>query len=149
MFNSSTSGREQEQASKTNEAIIGSIVAVHGLGADPKHTWECLPKSHSDRSAKSTALRDVDRGRICVHWLRDFLAEDFPNARVMTFGYNADWFVRSPTATVYERAGTLLKHLRDARVQQPVRLCSRFALQGLTFLSFVPSSSLPTASVVL
>ncbi|KAK8016653.1 hypothetical protein PG993_014842 [Apiospora rasikravindrae] len=44
------------------------IVAVHGLNGHREKTWE------------------ADSG---VLWLRDFLPEDFDDARIMTFGYNA------------------------------------------------------------
>ena len=56
-----------------------SIVAVHGMGADPTDTW---------------AYRDpVTRVTIC-NWLTDeaMLRQEVPNARIMQFGYNAQWF---------------------------------------------------------
>ncbi|KAL6240249.1 hypothetical protein RBB50_012854 [Rhinocladiella similis] len=46
------------------------IVAVHGLGGDAINTWT-QPKSKK-------------------FWLRDFLPQQIPGARIMTFGYNAD-----------------------------------------------------------
>ncbi|KAF5508836.1 NACHT, LRR and PYD domains-containing protein 10 [Colletotrichum fructicola] len=52
------------------------IVAVHGLGAHPEHTWE----------GKST-----DKVKPRVHLLRDLLPRAFPTARIMSFSYNSDW----------------------------------------------------------
>ncbi|OAP53696.1 hypothetical protein AYL99_12136 [Fonsecaea erecta] len=46
------------------------IVAVHGLGGDTFATW-----THPESKK---------------FWLRDFLPQQIPDARIMTFGYNAD-----------------------------------------------------------
>jgi len=46
-------------------------VAVHGLGSSVETTW-----TH-EQSGKL--------------WLRDFLPEDFPKARIMTFRHNSSW----------------------------------------------------------
>ncbi|KAK6540708.1 hypothetical protein TWF694_008100 [Orbilia ellipsospora] len=51
-----------------DEDISLDIVAVTGLGGHPYASW---------------ASRDVD-----VFWLRDFLGDDIPKCRVLTFGYN-------------------------------------------------------------
>lgn len=47
-----------------------SIVAVHGVGGDVINTWT-HPKSKA-------------------FWLKDILPRQIPDARIMTFGYNAD-----------------------------------------------------------
>lgn len=51
-----------------------SIVAVHGIGADPDRTW----------------TRDG------VNWLRDeeMLPQAVPQARIMRFGYESQWLGR-------------------------------------------------------
>ena len=94
-----------------------SIVAVHGLGAHPEFTWtvtraQAQPLQNISSSSTAQAL-----GKCRVNWLKDdgFLKEDFKTARVMTFGYNADWFVGAPTATAEQRAGTLLRELKRER----------------------------------
>ena len=46
-----------------------SIVAIHGLDGHRENTW-------------------TKRDRIL--WLRDWLRSDLPNARVLTYGYDAD-----------------------------------------------------------
>lgn len=53
------------------DRLFHSIVAVHGLGSSVETTW-----TH-ERSGKL--------------WLRDFLSEDFPKARIMTFRHNSSW----------------------------------------------------------
>jgi len=55
-----------------------------------------------------------------VNWLREYLQEDFPQAQVMTFNHNADWFVLGPTVTAFETAGALLRDLKRWREKQKV-----------------------------
>ena len=74
---------------------LPSIVAVHGLYGDPKNTW-------TSRQANA-------------FWLKDFLPHDVPNARVMTFGYNADAAFGNTTADIADHAKSLLSSLIDKR----------------------------------
>ncbi|EXJ89617.1 hypothetical protein A1O3_02684 [Capronia epimyces CBS 606.96] len=81
------------------------IVAVHGLGGDAIHTW-----THP----KSKAI-----------WLKDFLPAQIPNARIMTFGYNAAMALGQSTAEVIDHARSLLASLVDKReepeeIQRPL-----------------------------
>jgi len=46
-----------------------SIVAIHGLDGDPKRSW----------TAENGAL-----------WLRDFLPDNIPHARIIIYGYDAN-----------------------------------------------------------
>ena len=78
-----------------------SIVAVHGLNGDPKDTWT----SHQPNA----------------FWLKDFLPLDVPNARVMTFGYNADAAFGKTTAEIVDHAKGLLSSLVDRREEIDVR----------------------------
>lgn len=71
------------------------IVAVHGLGGDAFATW-----TH----AKSKKF-----------WLRDFLRQQIPDARIMTFGYNADAAFGQSTAEIIDHAKSLLASLVDKR----------------------------------
>ena len=89
---------------------------MHGLGADPEHTW-----TTKARPMTSSGTQEASEKRR-VNWLKDdgFLKRDFPMARVMTFGYNADWFLRAPIATAKQRARTLLRDLKGERVHVEV-----------------------------
>lgn len=72
-----------------------SLVAVHGLGGDSVETW-----THP---------------KIKTFWLKDLLPLNVPDARVLTFGYNADvWFGKS-TSTFNDHAKGLLSKLVDKR----------------------------------
>jgi hypothetical protein len=48
-------------------------------------------------------------------WLRDLLPQKVPNARVMTFGYNADIIANTSIAGIRDNARKLLSTLRDKR----------------------------------
>ncbi|KAK5215750.1 hypothetical protein LTR47_009949 [Exophiala xenobiotica] len=81
------------------------IVAVHGLGGNAVNTWT-HPKSKK-----------------C--WLRDFLPQQIPDARIMTFGYNADVAFGQSTAEIIDHAKSLLVSLVDKReepeeIQRPL-----------------------------
>lgn len=54
----------------------GSIIALHGINGHAFGTW---------------LARDID-GEVSkeVMWLKDFLARDFPQYRVLVYGYDAD-----------------------------------------------------------
>ncbi|KAI9790079.1 MAG: hypothetical protein M1816_005549 [Peltula sp. TS41687] len=81
------------------------IVAVHGLGGDAIHTWT-HPKSKA-------------------FWLKEFLPQQIPDARIMTFGYNAAAAFGQSTAGVIDHAKSLLNSLVDKReeseeIQRPL-----------------------------
>ena len=50
-----------------------------------------------------------------LNWVRDFLGHDFPDARILNFGHNADWFVRAPVMTASDAAMGLLRELKRQR----------------------------------
>jgi pimeloyl-ACP methyl ester carboxylesterase len=75
--------------------VVYSILAIHGLNGNPINTWT-EPKSHK-------------------LWFRDFLPRDVPNARIMTFGYDATAAFERSTAGILEHARDLLRYLDEAR----------------------------------
>ena len=75
-------------------------MAVHGLGGDRIQTWT-HPKSKA-------------------FWLKDFLPQQIPDARIMTFGYNADAVFGQSTAEVEDHAKSLLSSLVDKREETEV-----------------------------
>ncbi len=83
--------------------IIRSIVAVHGLNGHREKTW--------------TANN--------VNWLRDFLPPDIPNARIFSWGYNANTHSTSTISApyLYDHAKTLVSDLclkrRLTKVREP------------------------------
>jgi lysophospholipase L1-like esterase len=77
-------------------------VAVHGLGGDSIETWT-HPKSHA-------------------FWLKDFLPQQIPDARIMTFGYNAAAAFGRSTSDVIDHAKSLLGSLVDKREEPEVHI---------------------------
>lgn len=75
---------------------------MHGLGGDATDTWT-HPKSNA-------------------FWLKDFLPHLIPDARVMTFGYNAAAAFGQSTAEVIDHAKSLLSSLIDKRDKPEVTI---------------------------
>ncbi|KAG8165995.1 hypothetical protein KVR01_004547 [Diaporthe batatas] len=66
------------------------ILAVPGIGTNPESTWTYYEPDPQDPQDKSKVSR--------VKWLSDdtMLPSLFPNARIMTFGYDSFWFGDAP-----------------------------------------------------
>ncbi|OJZ87092.1 hypothetical protein ASPFODRAFT_205968 [Aspergillus luchuensis CBS 106.47] len=74
------------------------IVAVHGLNPKSK-------KNHAEKTWESN-------GKL---WLRDFLPQQLPRARIFLFSYNSKVAIQSSAAGVREQAHVLLDRLRLER----------------------------------
>ncbi|MCJ1267070.1 hypothetical protein MMC22_006955, partial [Lobaria immixta] len=85
------------------------IVAVHGLGGDLIPTWT-HPKSNA-------------------FWLKDFLPQQIPDARIMTFGYNASATFGESMSDVIDHAKSLLSSLVDKREESEALLQARLEPQ--------------------
>ena len=66
------------------------VVAVHGLMGDPFETWK------------------HENGKM---WLKDFLVEDMPSARIMTFGYDSAVALSKSVGKIEDNALSLLNQL--------------------------------------
>ncbi|MCJ1309721.1 hypothetical protein MMC25_003381 [Agyrium rufum] len=71
------------------------VVAVHGLQGDAYETWE------------------HDNGSL---WLRDFLPQDLPLARIMTFGYDSTVAFSKSVAKIEDKALGLLNRISSKRL---------------------------------
>lgn len=98
-----------------NSSHLASIVAVHGL--NPTNI-----EFHAE-------LTWTVEGKL---WLRDFLPEQLPNARVLLFGYNSNVAFETSTAGVREQAENLLNRLKAKR---RVRCVGAMYLKSLTCCS--------------
>lgn len=115
---------------------IYSIVFVHGLKGHPKKTWSANPEIDSSAQEQSPAKnrrslkslfrqkptsRDVESvysqtnpTSSKVFWLSDYLVDDIPEARIWTYGYNAD-----VTGGLFEsnNKNSISQHGRDLAVR--------------------------------
>jgi hypothetical protein len=57
-------------------------------------------------------------------WLRDFLPETVPDARIMSFGYDSRWLLNDGKATIADSARRLLILLNQKRVEPVSRWTS-------------------------
>jgi hypothetical protein len=71
------------------------IVAIHGLGGSPSRSWI---------NNESNTL-----------WLRDFLQVDFPNVRIMSYGYKAEVALLNDPKGLDRLASDLIENLLAAR----------------------------------
>lgn len=85
-------------------------MAVHGLGGDAFTTWT-HPKSKA-------------------FWLKDFLPHQIPDARIMTFCYNAVAAFGQSTAEIIDHAKGLLASLVDKREEPEVQNSSEVRSKG-------------------
>ena len=70
---------------QSSDKILASIIAVHGIGANPTYTWKMSGQN----------------GANGVDWLKDLtmLQNAIPQARIMTFGYQSQWFGNDAVTT--------------------------------------------------
>jgi hypothetical protein len=75
-------------------------VAVHGIGAHPDDTW-----------CKNIALDAGDKQY--VNWLetKEMLPKIVPQARIMRYGYESQWFGDNESSTVRLRASIIADQL--------------------------------------
>ena len=78
------------ELSEKSQAKTVDIVAVHGLMGDPFETW-----TH-------------ENGKM---WLKDFLADDLPSARIMIFGYDSAVAFGKSVGDIEDNALSLLNQL--------------------------------------
>ena len=99
------------------------MVFVHGLQGHPHTTWTFDPEPAQKKSGQALApSQDVEAKS--VFWPRDLLKEDFPTARIMTFGYNTyitKGYKEANQNSIYSHAKDLLYDLNTKRKQTPDR----------------------------
>lgn len=86
-----------------------SIILVHGLRGHPRETWEAAPEADrasdaaepgkrkprrfwfKSKSSDSNTTESSNKAKPAKgFWPQDLLTRDIPEARVWTYGYNAD-----------------------------------------------------------
>ncbi|KAG8824605.1 hypothetical protein FRC17_009068, partial [Serendipita sp. 399] len=81
---------------------IVDIVAIHGLDGHREQSW----------TAEDGTM-----------WLKDLLPADFPNARILSYGYDADTrsFAKTSTQTIFHHAEAFAEALSRQRTANPER----------------------------
>ncbi|KAL1855814.1 hypothetical protein VTK73DRAFT_8464 [Phialemonium thermophilum] len=99
------------------------IVAIHGLGADPEHTWSCTADPDNDDRSWIQKLcrtaREPSSERRRVPLLRHLLRSDFANARILCFTYYSGWLVNGQVTTAATKGTELLDQLAAVRLNRP------------------------------
>jgi hypothetical protein len=98
LLNPQTSNVDSDQAEET---YLIDIVTLHGITGDAYNTW-----THENGN----------------FWLRDFVPEDFPGARVFSFGYDAKVFCSRGKGTIESFARSLLEGLTRERMEEKVAI---------------------------
>jgi len=118
--------------SQPEDAVL-RVVFVHGLQGHPHTTWTFEPKSAQKNSGKAKSAQknsgqalapSQDAEAKNVFWPRDLLKEDFPMARIMTFGYNSnitEGYSAANQGIIFSYAKNLLQDLTAKRKQTPNR----------------------------
>ncbi|KAL4885234.1 hypothetical protein BJY04DRAFT_214571 [Aspergillus karnatakaensis] len=83
------------------------VVAIHGLGTKSSITWGAYAQEDSGPDGPT------------VNWLRDpnMLPSILPDARILTYDYDAEYYKDAPVQSLLSRAEILLKLLMDARMR--------------------------------
>lgn len=88
-------------------------------------TWTVPNSAIQEPGPRQVTNADTRNGQSKAYfgrfnWLREYLSSDFPLARIMLFGHNADWFLEAPTVTSNETATNLLRAIKQERAEQKV-----------------------------
>jgi hypothetical protein len=102
---STSRSREVEIVSDT-----GDIVAIHGLGGSAYKTW-----THENG----------------LFWLQDVALNEFPGARIYTFGYDSGFAFSNGTGTLRDFAKSLLEAIKLERATSEVHFSSNLLLSCL------------------
>ncbi|RDW63420.1 hypothetical protein BP6252_10965 [Coleophoma cylindrospora] len=107
---------ECQRPTGTSNTTEFDIIAVHGLGANPTHTWTAHLESPGPESTWFGIFHPAKRKRVA--WLQAFLPSVFPASRIMMFAHNADWLYRAPFNTSHKSARFLLECIVKDREQK-------------------------------
>lgn len=96
-----TSKKPRSRFLKPNHFVYYSIIAVTGLAGHAFGSWK-------------------SKGRPEM-WLRDFLPESIPNARILTYGYDTKLPGSQSEASILELSRRLLESIKTTRDPTKVR----------------------------
>ncbi|KAF3942484.1 hypothetical protein ABW19_dt0203779 [Dactylella cylindrospora] len=84
------------------------VIAVHGVGADPKSTWVRFHQSGSP--AAGTRSYGFSAG---VMWLESLLPKHIPDARILLFNYKSNYWINAPKWDLRSLGSDLIRAISD------------------------------------
>ena len=114
---------------RDEQSITADLVFVHGLQGHPWRTWESSVTSQSKTSGRNPfkrwSVRRNDKEGPGVCWPADLIPQDFPQLRVLTYGYDSKitGYYASSTGKngIFESGNSLLNALSQMRTNLAVR----------------------------
>ncbi|KAL8686565.1 MAG: hypothetical protein Q9218_007015 [Villophora microphyllina] len=117
---------------------VALIIFVHGLFGNPHRTWASKPSKARSRSPRTHSVGPSSSSQVSqssfesrraskeklgdsvdgtTFWPRDLLPYTIPEARVFTWGYDADidGFSSASQSTIHQHAGSLLSDIANQR----------------------------------
>ena len=108
---------------RDEQSVIADLVFVHGLQGHPRRTWQSsvTPQQHasSRHPFKRWKAQPKDKERAGVFWPADLIPQDFPNLRVLTYGYDSKvtgYYASSKSKSgIFDHGNALLNALNQER----------------------------------
>ncbi|RPB26408.1 hypothetical protein L211DRAFT_781858, partial [Terfezia boudieri ATCC MYA-4762] len=96
-----------------------SIIAVHGLGANPVYTWiKKVPDEDVAENANAKFGRLNSKGEREVMWLKHLLPAVVPHARILKFNYDSKYLVNAPKESLRSLGERLTNTIRNLRAKE-------------------------------
>ena len=92
--------------------IYTSIIAVHGLAANPVYTWIKRVPANNE---KDDFGRVNNNGEREVMWLKHLLPAVIPSARILKYNYGSSYLVNAPKECLRSLAERLANTIRNLR----------------------------------
>ena len=97
--------------------IFTSIIAVHGLAANPVYTWiKKVPDKDIAENARSGRVNS--KGEYEVMWLKHLLQAVVPHARILKFNYNSKYLVNAPRESLRSLGERLANTIHNLRAKE-------------------------------
>ena len=110
---------------RDEQSITADLVFVHGLQGHPRKTWQSslTPQQHTSGHNPFKRWRDQRRDKegAGVFWPADLIPQDFPELRVLTYGYDSKitgYYASSKSKNgIFDHGNSLLNALSRERTK--------------------------------
>ena len=110
---------------RDEQPVIADLVFVHGLQGHPRKTWQSslTPQQHTSGRNPFKRWRDQRRDKegAGVFWPADLIPQDFPELRVLTYGYDSKitgYYASSKSKNgIFDHGNSLLNALSRERTK--------------------------------